>query len=333
MLLTEYTKDSDRLGLIMGTSPSWWRAEDGRVGGPLLDEREWHRHLSAQFSGIDLVVKDTGNRNSHCASMMVTSKPSSPVAFPFTEVVLLEAENPTPEACQFSEALTERLSKNNLVVEKTSLALATAAESDGNIHVSNKGIVSLLELEQPVIHDPNVNDFEQLHKVLLKSQGGLWISRAGLGVDSTSDPRFAATTGLLRTIRTEKPDIRMHQLDLSSKASLSQPQSAELVVDSFITEFTAEFLNAETEVIEFKGQLYIPRLFDDKAKNHSLHMEGRKAAPELQPFVQPGRPLRLDVGVPGMLDSLHFVDDPRPSAPLGDHEVEFEVQASAVNFM
>lgn len=317
----------------MGTSPSWWRAEDGRVGGPLLDEREWHRHLSAHFSGIDLVVKDTGDRNSHCASMMVTTKPSSPTAFPFAKIVLLEAENPTPEACQFSEALTECLSKSDVVVEKKSLALATAAESDGTIHVSNRGVVSLLELEQPVVHDLNENDFERLHKVLLKSQGGLWISRAGLSVDPTCDPRFAATTGLLRTIRTEKPEIRMHQLDLSTKASLSQPHIAELVVDSFRTEFRTEFLDAETEVAEFNGQLYIPRLFDDKAKNHSLHMEGRKAAPELQPFVQPGRPLRLDVGVPGMLDSLHFVDDPRPFAPLGDHEVEFEVQASAVNFM
>ena len=333
MLLTEYTKDSDRLGLIMGTSHSWWRAEDGRVGGPLLDEREWHRHLSTHFSGIDLVVKDTGDKNSHCASMMVTTKPSSPAVFPFTKIVLLEAANRTLEACQFSQALAECLSKNNVEVVKTSLALATVAESDGTVHVSNKGLISLLELEQPIVHDLNENDFGQLHKVLLKSQGGLWISRAGLGVDPTSDPRFAATTGLLRTVRTEKPEIRMHQLDLSTKVSLSQPEVAQLVVDSFRTEFSAEFLDAETEVAEFNGQLYIPRLLDDKAKNHSLHMQGRKAAPELQPFVQSDRLLRLDVGVPGMLDSLHFVDDPRPFAPLGDHEVEFEVQASAVNFM
>lgn len=317
----------------MGSSPSWWRAEDGRVGGPLLDERDWHRHLSAHFSGIDLVVKDTADRNSHCASMMVTTKASLPRAFPFAKIVLLEAENPTAEASQFAEALAACLSKSNVDVEKMSVTLATAAQSDGTIYVSDKGMVSLLELEQPVVHDLNENDFEKLHKALLKSRGGLWISRAGLGVDPTSDPRFAATTGLLRTIRTEKPEIRMHQLDLSTKTSLSQPQTAELVVDSLRTEFTAEFLDAETEVAELNGQLYIPRLFDDKAKNYSLHMQGRKGTPELQPFVQPGRPLRLDVGVPGMLDSLHFVDDPRPFVPLGDHEVEFEVQASAVNFM
>ena len=317
----------------MGTFPSWWQAEDGRVGGPLLDENEWHRHLSTGFSGIDIVVKDTGDRISHCAYMMVTTNPVQPAAFPFAKIVLLEAAEPTPEACKFSDSLNEHLQKTGIEVEKASLAHAVTANTDGSIFVSGKGVVSLLELEQPMVHELSETDFESLHKVLLKSIGGLWISRAGAGVEPASDPRFSATTGLLRTLRTEKPEIRIHQLDLSSQASITRPPIAELDTRYFRSEFTAEFLNAETEVAEFNEQLYVPRLYDDKAKNHSLHLQGRKAAPELQPFVQPGRPLRLDVGAPGMLDSLHFVEDSRPLARLGVHDVEFEVQASAVNFM
>ena len=317
----------------MGTLPLWWHSEDGRVGSPLIEEKEWHRHLNLKFSGIDIIVRDTEISNSHCASMMITTKPPPNKPFPFTRAVLLEAANPSSPSQQFSDNLRNILQKMGIEAENVSLEQAASIDAEGNAFISGKAVVSLLEIEQPMVYDLQEIDFKRLHTILLRSLGGLWVSRGGLEIDPSGDPRFCATSGLLRTIRTEKPEIRMNELNLSSGSSVSRSQIAQLVGKVFKTEFEAEFLQAETEVSERDERLFIPRLYDDKPKNNSLHMRGRKPQPELQPFVQPGRPLRLDVGVPGMLDSLRFVDDPRPFVPLGDHEVEFEVGASAVNFM
>ena len=317
----------------MGTLPSWWMAEDGRIGSPLMDESQWRHHFGLQFSGMDIIVKDTSDDGGHWASMMVTTKPIPIQALPFSKAVVVIPAELSPDASDLVKNLGRNLQASGLETEEATLEQATTLDATGKAFVSGKAIISLLELEAPMIHEITEADFKKLHTLLLTGAGGLWVSHAGAQVDPTSSPQYCAATGLMRTLRTEKPEIRMHQLDLSAEAIISPKSTARLVAQVFTTEFKAEFLSAETEVSEREGRLFIPRLYDDKPKNYSLQLQGRKAPPEMQNFVQPGRPLRLEVGVPGMLDSLHFVDDPRPFAPLGEHEIEFSVQASAVNFM
>ena len=331
--MTEFTKDSDRVGLTMGTLPSWWMAEDGRIGSPLMDESQWRHHFNMKYSGMDTIVKDTSDDGGHWASMMVTTKPIPTQTLPFSKVMILVPTEVSPDSSHLIKNLCQILQASSLETEQATLEQAATLDVTGKTSVSGKAIISLLELETPMIHEISETEFNRLHSVLLTGLGGLWVSHAGSQVDPTSNPQYCAATGLMRTLRTEKPEIRMHQLDLSAEAIISQKATAGLIAQVFATEFKAEFLAAETEVSERDGRLFIPRLYDDKAKNHSLQMQGRKPLPELQNFVQPGRPLRLEVGVPGMLDSLHFVDDARPFAPLGEHEIEFSVQASAVNFM
>ncbi|EFW98540.1 polyketide synthase [Grosmannia clavigera kw1407] len=56
--------------------------------------------------------------------------------------------------------------------------------------------------------------------------------------------------------------------------------------------------------------------------------------------IDPGRPLKLDIGVPGLLDSLRFIDDPMHTPaqdgteppPLGQDEVGIDIRATGVNF-
>ena len=317
----------------MGTLPTWWNAEDGRIGGPLIDESQWHRQLDSQFGGTDFIIKDKDDSRGHGASVMVTTKSAPPKDLPFSEIMLLIPDHLSSDSSRMINALREDLQALGLEVLEATLEQATILDIGGTIPVSCKAVISLLEIENPLIFAMEETEFEKLHAVLLKGMGGLWVTHATSQVDPSSQPQYCATTGLLRTLRTEKPEIRMHQLDLSTETMVSHAHVAGLISRVFQTEFQADFLLAETEVAERNERLLIPRLYDDKDKNHSLHMQGRKSVPELQHFVQPGRPLRLEVGVPGMLDSLHFVDDPRPFAPLGEHEIEFSVQASAVNFM
>lgn len=54
---------------------------------------------------------------------------------------------------------------------------------------------------------------------------------------------------------------------------------------------------------------------------------------ELVPFKQADRPLKLEIGVPGMLDTLHFIDDTHVAIPMAHDDVEIEVHASGLNFV
>lgn len=318
---------------MMGTRPSWWLAEDGRVGQPMVNETEWERHLASEFSGLDLVIQDNDDLRSHCASFMVTTKPTTSRKLPFTHVVVLDATDSSAESCELSDNVVSKLKGLGLEVDKATLKEAATPDANGKVLVSGKAVLSLLEVERPLIADVSKEDFECIKKVLLACKGGLWVSRAGIQVDPSSDPMFCATNGLLRTTRTEKPDSPMFQLDLSTKAQISSTRVADLIIRNFKSESEAESPNIESEVCERHGRLYIGRLFDEKPMNHALHVRGRQSPPEPQPFVQPSRPLRLAISTPGMLDTLHFVDDEGPLATLGENDVEIEVKANGVNFM
>ena len=333
MIFTEFTESSDRIGLMMGTRPSWWLAEDGRVGQPTINEFEWNRHLVSDFSGLDLVVQDDDDLRSHCASFMVTTKPAALPKLPFTHVVVLDLMDSTAESRELSGNVVSKLQSLGLEVEKTTLKDTASSDANGRVSVSGKAVVSLLEAERPLIADISSEDFNLVKGVLLGCQGGLWVSHAGIQVDSSSDPMFCATNGLLRTTRTERPDSPMFQLDLSSQAHISSPHMADLIVRSFKSASESQSPYIESEVCERHGRLYISRLYDEKPINHALHVRGRQPPPEPQSFVQPGRPLKLSIGVPGMLDTLHFVDDEKSLSSLGENDVEIEVKANGVNFM
>jgi hypothetical protein len=87
------------------------------------------------------------------------------------------------------------------------------------------------------------------------------------------------------------------------------------------------------ETVEQNGTFYIPRYIPEKNLNHRLSLMESGAIPEVADLIQPKRPLKLTIGRPGMLDTLHFVDDETPFQPLRDEEVQIEVKACAMNFL
>lgn len=79
--------------------------------------------------------------------------------------------------------------------------------------------------------------------------------------------------------------------------------------------------------------LFIPRLVEQDKLNNMFANQAKKSITALLPFSQPGRPLKLEIGVPGMLNTLQLVDDPDVTTELKGEEVEIEVKASGLNFV
>ncbi|KAJ6145304.1 hypothetical protein N7470_009199 [Penicillium chermesinum] len=84
---------------------------------------------------------------------------------------------------------------------------------------------------------------------------------------------------------------------------------------------------------EFKARgsdLLVPRVGDDEAANAFVHNETHEMTISSQPFHQPGRRFKLEIGSAGALDTLYFTDE--EPEPLDDDDIEIEVKATGLNF-
>ncbi|KAJ8131128.1 hypothetical protein O1611_g2501 [Lasiodiplodia mahajangana] len=335
LILGEFTHSLDRVHLVKGIRPTWWQPEDERTSGPLLDEDEWNRRLRlANFSGIDIVTRDSQDETDRCSSMIVTTKPIE-AKHSFTDMVLVQARDASDNVKTLSINIIEKLTRLGLDIELVTLEQATARDVNGKMLISDKHVLSLLEAETPFVYGLSETNFALLKRVLIGSRGGLWVSRSNRQLDPSGDPIFCCTVGLLRCLRSEKPEICMHELALSPGIHADSQEAAEFVVRALKSILEAESLNyeAETEIAEHDGRLYIPRVIDDRDLNKSLEMIGKQPATEMQPFFQPGRPLRLDINSLNRLDTLHFIEDSVPPEPLGENDIELEVHVNGLSFV
>ena len=319
----------------MGILPSWFEYEDERINGPLLDADAWNQRLTASgFSGIDIVTREAADDRNHTSSMIISTKQIEPQMSQLNVVVIL-SENASIGAQALSNNVLGNLKKLGLSVELLSPTYAVSKDACGEMPISGKPVISMLEVESPFVADMSSEDFELLKKILLGGLGGLWVSRSNRTLDPLGDPRFSSTVGLLRTLRNEKLEIQMHELALSSQIDLASTEAADLVTRSVKSIFEAESkqVDAETEIGELNGRLYIPRLFDEPVKNKAIELLGKQPEPELQPFSQQDCTIRLEIGIPGLFDTLRWVHDPVTTKLLSEHDVELEVRASGVSYV
>lgn len=116
--------------------------------------------------------------------------------------------------------------------------------------------------------------------------------------------------GLGRVIDNERPDLRCKRIDLASQTSTAEHLIRELSVD-----------DDEREVAVRTSGRYVSRLTPRRPEGEP----GRPTDPA------PGRPYRIAIGEPGILDNLHRVAKTRTAPSAG--EVEIEVRVTGLNFL
>ncbi|KAK0702382.1 hypothetical protein B0H67DRAFT_650419 [Lasiosphaeris hirsuta] len=132
--------------------------------------------------------------------------------------------------------------------------------------------------------------------------------------------------GLLRVARNENQKSRLISLDMQHDSS------AKLVSKRVLSALDPR--NTEEDFSDRDGKVYIPRIEEDTNLNRKLP-NGVGSEPSLSRFGD--HPfLALRIGQIGLLETLHFTSDTSfasdNKSPLGEHEVEVCVKASALNF-
>ncbi|KAI0474774.1 reducing type I polyketide synthase [Xylaria cf. heliscus] len=321
LVLVETTRDAPDMHLVFGTLPGWWLSEEPeRKLGPNMPLDTWDRILNQTgFTGIDLNVWDCEDREHQAMSCILsTAKPTQKPKFE-RSVMLVYADEPPPT--DWTLSLMEK------IVHETGstpvLADIASCDPDGNICIFLSGL-------QGTSQHYDEEHFVLIKKLVMNSKAILWVTTG-----STMDcliPENAMHLGLLRTARLEDSSKRYASLDLDPARDPWSAESTDAIVRVFHATMHQDVGYVDMEYAERETVLLSPRLRQDLTGKGELYAILEEKEPELQPFIQPDRELRMHVDIPGLLDSIIFRDNEEADLPLSDSWVEIEPKAYGLNF-
>ncbi|TVY23152.1 Compactin diketide synthase [Lachnellula hyalina] len=201
---------------------------------------------------------------------------------------------PEQIALVYADALPPQLWLEQLKVLLAKLTSTNVAvERLDRLNPSGKVCIFLSEMEHAFLSKMDETRFEKIKALLTRSQGVFWITR-GAALESST------TSAIL--------DLFRLTFDLSIGNS---------VVD-------CEYALRDSGIL-------IPRMYSDVAETHSIPA-AELMDTRIELFYQSNTELRLDVAVPGLLDSLAFIHAGPIHETLPDDFVEIRPEAFGLNF-
>lgn len=315
-----------RNGFTMGLLPGWWlSSEEYRQWGPCISESQWNKvFLQNGFTGVDLSFRDYEADSCHELSILITTKSDEqqiPKTFLNTLIVSEQALNSQQEFC--SQLQTNLSASRALKCSILDISQTAAFPGDpGGIAIFTD------EVYKPVLYNLDESRFSQLKQYLTKCGTVIWLTRTTS--DGSSPPFFGMVDGLARVLRAENATVKFVTIafDVSSN---DFKYRAETVVRIVQQTLQASLEGYEPAYEERDGLLQVCRVRMADTTSDKIHIRSLpKISQEILWAESP--PLRLTIGTPGILDTLHYVEDIGYAEPLGLDEVEIEVHAVGLNF-
>ena len=286
---------------------------------PIADITYQDAEKVADSSGVDVPLDHDMRTNNVLVS---TSTENESKRSP-SQIVLIEPARPSTRAKMIISALHSTF-KARIVLVFGKIEDIAEARVDGKI------CICLAEVDMPIFSACNETQWLTVRKMLSSASSVLWVT---CGMD-TEQVETSLIVGLARSSRSENHALRLVTLDLDGHSSSPQEASrliAETLDKAFVQRWEGE-LSKDVEYAGREGRLVVPRLVEDTPLQQFLGSSTTVAEPEDQPFCQTNRALCLEVGSPGLLDSLRFIDDTSSSQPIASDEIRMIPKAFGVNF-
>ncbi|KZF20978.1 hypothetical protein L228DRAFT_284065 [Xylona heveae TC161] len=335
LILVEISNILNQVFLLFGCLPGWWMSEESyRPWGPTMNEKMWGEALKRNgFSDLTLAAPDNTDPRDEMGrvfSCVAVESAAVPAVNPsIQEVTLLtDSYDASSTSSGLEKAIEQRLGHLGIPVRKMSLS------SISQTSLENAFCVSLAELDRSVIQDMKPSEFDAIKTIIKSSEGLLWVTEGA--ANNPSRPESALFHGLARSLRAEHESFPLITADLATFDRQAPGDAAENLV-SLLQHILKNPREQEPEYLNENGYWWVNRCLESAETNGQIHGRINHQASgsdktEPQPFYQQGRPLKLNIKTPGLLDTLRFEDDARAADPLGPDEVEIEVKASGVNF-
>lgn len=235
-------------------------------------------------------------------------------AIQYSQVVFLKRDTASAAVEQTIANLSRQLKTVGIQTEVTTLS---AIES-----VEEKAVISFLEAETPLVISWTSGELEQFKRLVLSTPYLIWITRGGQMIESEA-LEFAPATGLLRTIRTEVPQITIPHIDLSPSIDLAASSTADLIMKVFNSTVREATQMPELEFVETRGKVLIPRVIENTSFDREIELHSANVRHAMAPLHQTGRPLKLEVGSSGS----RWVEDDEATSGLDNEDVEIKMSA------
>ncbi|KAM5486920.1 Type I Iterative PKS [Microsporum audouinii] len=330
LILYEITNaDLMQTGFGFGLLPGWWLSQEQyRKWSPLLSVPSWSSHLERNgFVGIDLSFPDYDIPKNHVSSLIIATasseQPQKRSGFKIVIVASRESEVQQLVAGRLHQALLQ--DSRILQCEVVDLNQFRALTFD------QKLCIFLAGLDSSFLLRINEEDLHALQRLTTSASCIFWPTVGG-GPGSV-DPQAELVTGFARSMRAENATLRFVTLTFDEVCDTA---AAHISIHAV---FRSIFLDGDQSIIDntfaqINGVIHIPRIIQADYMSKAIQAKTTQPIPHISKFGEdPARALKLVVGSPGLLDTLHFTDDPLYEEPLIDGEVEFKVMASGLNFL
>ncbi|KAL9110360.1 MAG: hypothetical protein Q9227_005091 [Pyrenula ochraceoflavens] len=330
LALMEITNPLLRVHMIVGSFEGWWAGQnDGREWGPTMTEATWDKTLSRNgFSGVDLALQDIPNEKDHFYSLMVSTASVQPRDELPTDVIIVEPDTPHDELAAFTQKISEALRSTGATVNVAKLS--ETAETD----VSAKTVVYTLEADtgKHLLPEIDAANWDLLKHLIMTAKNSTWITH-GAEIES-EDPTANLMTGMARCIRAENPSVSLTTLDFDFDQSIDTNSNVDFFLQILASsEKAIDQARPDWEYAIRHNRILVQRILLENGMNNLLSTQLLQPKPELAPWKQEGRPLELQIGTYGRLDTFRFNDDMDYELPLHPDDVEIEVKGVGLNFM
>ncbi|KAL2835360.1 hypothetical protein BJY01DRAFT_252737 [Aspergillus pseudoustus] len=325
LLFIEITKPGAlATDITFGLFEGWWRgSESYRTAGPCVDEVKWDELLrNTGFSGCDIVAHDFDIGCLHETSVIISTAVDDSQARNQQAVeIILDPLNQaqTELASLISEGLykagNDRVRPIPMTADIGSTLSPVAFQ------------VSLLEIENPFLYSMDCDEFRHLHSLISNTKSLLWVNGGG---GAQRCPKFRLCDGLFRAVGEENQGSRLCILSLEQSACVDH--QAEQIRKVLLSRMQDSDRRADSEFTEIGGLLHVGRLVNASSINREVALR-KSAQHELVREFGAESALSLQVGSPGLLNTLHFVEDSSLQQPLGPNEIEIWVRAVGLNFL
>lgn len=309
---------------------------DGRKGSPLLTNEEWHELLlETSFGGNEFVSPECDGPTTR-ASFIVSKaieETSSAESTLLSDSVSLVINPASPVAKSASDALVAALQEKGLSSATYTWDKLPTVEQDT---VGDTMYVVLDSANSTVLQNPTPDMFGRFQNLLVHGHNILWISFQEDG-DHELAPIKALVGGLARVVRRENEGLRFITIEardlIRGEEDVNHLVQEILKISNILLSAEANHLLTDDEEFALSGdRVLIPRVYADKKFNQWADLVNGRSHLSAHLFKDPALPLRMEVGSPGLLNSIHFVEDTDASSPLGSEQIQIDSKAFGINF-
>ena len=354
LALMETTRRSRWLNLVFGLLDGWWRFADQHrhSDGPMIAADRWSGVLEANgFSDVTSLFGDASDERRVQTVQLAHARPIEPVLAPASEPATPRHWVVFADAAGVSKRVAESLERRGDRCTYVRPGEAFTWNEDGSCdlppqdegayrslleaiqeHGALHGVLHMWSLRAPHREDVGTADLMAAQALGCGSVRSLmwaldsiaapvpelWLVTGGAQAveahDAAPNVAQAALWGLGRSLMSEHDAARCWLLDIG-------PEPGDDEAEALAIELSAA--SAEEELALRGRTRFVRRL-------HRLSLEGRSTSSEMRQVDPQSHAFRLEVGVPGAIDSVLL----RASPPLepGPGEIAIRVLASGLNF-